>query len=194
MTVVDAPGSPHLNGERHDEGHTGSADHTETLEPAGTDGVGLRDLNSLSRHLLNILTSGPASSQASSETSSQTSSQTYRHPLPDPSSQPYYHPTRETYSCFLRDSNGRYYDAQVQLAFPNDEGLPIHVTIPDLGIHGIAYRTGDGPRSRQTSQSVAQANESPVEQENGQMTEVDGHLGHAGGADEGGGPVGGYDG
>lgn len=177
MTVVDAPVSPHSDGEHHDEGHTGPADHTETLVLAGTDDVGRRDVSSDSRHLLNTLTSGQASSQ------------TYRHPLPDPFFQPHYHPTRESYSCFLRDSNGRYSGAQVQLALPNDEGLPIYVSIPHLGIHGIAYRIGDGPRPRQTSQPVAQADESPVEQENGQATEVDGHLGHAGGADEGGGLV-----
>lgn len=175
MIVVDRPVSPYSDGECHDEGHTKPADHTESLVPAGTDDVGHYG-SSNSRHLLNTLTSGQALSQ------------TYRHPLPDPFFQPHYHPTRESFSCFLRDSDGRYSGAQVQLALPNDEGLPIYVSIPHLGIHGIAFRIGDGLRSRQRSQSVVQADESLLDQENGQTTEVGSHLGHAGGADEGVGP------
>lgn len=172
MTVVTPPVSPYSDGECHDEGHTKPADHTESLVPAGTDDVGHYG-NSDSRRLLDTPTSGQASSQ------------TYHHLLADPFFQPRYHPTRESYSCFLRDSDGRYSGAQVQLALPNDESLPIYVSIPHLGVHGIAFRIGDGPRSGQTSQSVAQADESPLEQENGQTIEVDGHLGHAGAADEG---------
>lgn len=176
MTVVDPPVPSHSDGECHHNGHTGTADHVETLVPAGTGDVG-HDGSSDSRHLLNTLTSGQASSQ------------TYRHPLPDLFFQPHYHPTRESYSGILRDNDGRYSGAQVQLALPDEEGSPIYVSIPHLRIQGFAYRIRDGRRPRQKSQSVTQADDSPVEQENGQTTEVDDHLGHAGGADEGGGLV-----
>lgn len=142
---------------------------------AGTDDVGHK-ASSESRCILSTLLSGQASS-----------SQTHRHLLPDPFYQPHYHPTRESYSCFLRDSEGRYSGAQVHLALPNDKGLPIYVSIPHLGVHGLAFCNGDGHHHRQTSQSAAQVEESPVEQDDGQGTDGDGHQGQAGGADEGGG-------
>lgn len=163
--------TPHSEGEFHDEEHTGHADPIEPLAPTGNDGVG-HDASSDSRHILNTIPPDRASSE------------TYSHLLPDPFFQPNYHPTRESYSCFLRDSDGRYSGVQVQLALPNDADLPIYVSIPHSGLHGFAFRTGDGSFSPQTSQSAAEAEESPVEQENGRAAELDGHLRHADGADD----------
>lgn len=171
MAVVDRPVSRHFGSECHDEGYTGPSNPTETLVAARTDDIG-HNVSSDSSHILNTLSSDQAPSQ------------TYRRLLPDPFFQPNHHPTRESYSCFLRDSDGRYSGVQVQLALPNDADLPIYVSIPHLGIHGLAFRTGDGRPSRQTSQSAVQAEESPVEQENGQTMDGDGHLGHAGEVDE----------
>lgn len=171
MTAVDPLVTPNTEGEFHDEGHTGPADPIEPLVPTGNDGV-RHDASSDSRHILNTLPPDLSSSEA------------YIRLLPDPFFQPDYHPTCESYSCFLRDSGGRYSGVQVQLALPNDEDLPIYVNIPHLGIHGLAFRTSGGPPSRQTTPSATQAEESPVEQENGRAAEIDGHLGHAGGADE----------
>lgn len=163
--------SRHFGSECHDEGYTGPSNPTETLVAARTDDIG-HNVSSDSSHILNTLSPDQASSQ------------TYHRLLPGPFFQSNHHPTRESYSCFLRDSDGRYSGEQVQLTLPNNADLPIYVSIPHLGIHGLAFRTGDGRPSRQTAQSATQAEESPVDQENGRTTEVDGHLGHACGADE----------
>lgn len=175
MTVVDPPVSPHSKTECHGEGHTGPASHTETLVSAGTEYVG-HDASTNSRHLLNALPSDQWSSQRDYQ------------PSLDPFFGPYYHALCENYCCFLKNSDGSYSSAQIQLALPAHGGLPIYVSLPHLGIHGLAYRIRDGCHPRQTSRSAAQDEESPVEQDDGQSTEVGGQIVYAG-ADDGGGLV-----
>ena len=102
----------------------------------------------------------------------------------DPFFHPYYDHICKSHCCFLQASDGRYPDARIELALPTHEGLPIYVSLPHLGVHGLAYPIVDGSSPPQQPQPAAQAEEPPLEQEHGQRTEGGGHLGHAGGADE----------
>lgn len=167
MTVAEPPVSLHPDNECHPKRRRASADHTEPLVPAKPDGVG----NNVSSN----------SKDDSDSPSDQTSPQAYHHPPPSPIS--------HKYSCILPDNETKYSGVEIQPIILNDESSPIDVSIPQLKVHGLAYRSEDGCRSQKTSQSATKAEESPMGQGNEQTTEGGGQLEHARGANEAGDPA-----
>lgn len=169
MTVVEPPVSLHSDSECHAERCKASADHTEPLVPAEPDGVG-HNVSSNSK-------------DNSDSPSNQTSPEASHHPPPSS----IFH----QYSCVLPVpvNETKYSGLEIQPIIVNDESSPIDVSIPQLEIHGLAYRSEDGCRSQKTSQSATKAQESPMGQGNEQTTEGGGQLEHARGANEVGDPI-----